>query len=133
MMSQNPPFGQARPDDPYFKLLNAGSDRFWQMHGRNRPAGFYSEDFKDLIRKMLALDPAERLSYADILAHPWYNGPTVSKEEVMQEIANRRQRHEAEAKAAAEARASGGTVHGHGHVYRGEIEEGKEEEARELK
>lgn len=30
-----------------------------------------SEESKDLIKKMLLLDPAERLSIPEILSHPW--------------------------------------------------------------
>jgi len=32
-----------------------------------------SEDTKDLIRKLLVLDPQKRLSAAEILQHPWLN------------------------------------------------------------
>ena len=97
MMSQNPPFGQANPNDPYYKLLYSGQERFWMLHGRNKPQGFYSDDFKDFMRRMLALEPQDRLNVGDLKAHPWYNGPTISKQELMSEIAGRRGKVEAAA------------------------------------
>ena len=100
MMSQNPPFGQANPNDPYYKLLYTGNARFWALHGRNKPQGFYSDDFKDFITKMLALEPSTRLNTGDMKAHAWFNGPTVSKEDLMAEIAGRRGKVEAAAEAA---------------------------------
>lgn len=90
MMSQNPPFGQANPNDPYYKLLYGGNDRFWNLHGRNKPQGFYSDDFKDFFKRILALEPADRMTLADIKGHAWYNGPTVSKEELRAEVGGRR-------------------------------------------
>mmetsp|Transcript_40911 Transcript_40911/g.47038 ORF Transcript_40911/g.47038 Transcript_40911/m.47038 type:complete len:488 (-) Transcript_40911:410-1873(-) len=93
MVSQNPPFQKANPQqDPYFKLLctNRHED-FWRQHSKNKPGkdNFYSEDFKSLINSMLAFEPVQRLSVAEIKAHPWFRGATCSPEEVIEEL-NRR-------------------------------------------
>ena len=40
---------------------------------------------------MLAIDPVQRLSIAEIKAHPWTNGPLASQEEVIQELARRKE------------------------------------------
>lgn len=92
MLSQNPPFSRAEPNDPYYRLLNAGDARFWAAHSRNKPAGHYSPDFQDLIKKMLSLDPSARLTIAQIKSHPWFNGPTSSASEVLTEISARKQK-----------------------------------------
>ena len=128
MMSQKPPFGQANPQDPYYRLLYSGNARFWAVHGKDRPAGFYSDDFKDFMARALALEPVNRLSVGDMKAHPWFNGPTVSKEALQAEIAGRRGRIEAAAEAARQARDAriatgaparfGGTGHATGNAYR---------------
>ncbi|CAG9318971.1 unnamed protein product [Blepharisma stoltei] len=86
MYSQNPPFSKAVPTDPYYKLLSNREEKFWQLHSRNKPSGHYSAEFKSLITDMLALDPARRLTIEQIKAHPWYNGPIASAQEVGQEL-----------------------------------------------
>ena len=42
-----------------------------------------SEDLMDLIMSMLQLDPGHRPSMSEIIAHPWMNDSTPSKEEVV--------------------------------------------------
>lgn len=39
---------------------------------------------------MLALDPTQRLSIAEIKAHPWFNGPVAAQEEVQAELSGRK-------------------------------------------
>lgn len=47
---------------------------FWGAHGKRKPAGFFTESFKDLINKMLALKPEDRLNIEGIKNHEWYKG-----------------------------------------------------------
>ncbi len=35
---------------------------------------FFSKEFIDLTTKMLAFDPAERLSLEGVIKHPWFKG-----------------------------------------------------------
>jgi len=59
MVTQHPPFTRAEPSDPFYRLLCANrADLFWKAHSKNKPEGFFSEDFKALITSMLMLDPA---------------------------------------------------------------------------
>lgn len=54
LYSGHPPFNSAHPNDPHYKLLAEGkADLFWNQHSRNKPTGFWSEEFKDLITNML--------------------------------------------------------------------------------
>eukprot|EP00358_Blepharisma_japonicum_P004972 CAMPEP_0202943564 /NCGR_PEP_ID=MMETSP1395-20130829/4043_1 /ASSEMBLY_ACC=CAM_ASM_000871 /TAXON_ID=5961 /ORGANISM="Blepharisma japonicum, Strain Stock R1072" /LENGTH=200 /DNA_ID=CAMNT_0049641187 /DNA_START=814 /DNA_END=1416 /DNA_ORIENTATION=- len=75
---------------------------------------------------MLALDPAQRLTIEQIKAHPWYNGPTATAEEVGNELRARRQRIQEAAERAREQRlksAAGqrpGIVCQGGRFYRGD-------------
>lgn len=72
MFTQHPPFTKAEPSDPFYRLLCANrADLFWKAHSRNKPEGFFSEEFKNLITSMLSFDPSHRLSMADVLNHPW--------------------------------------------------------------
>ena len=94
-MTGHPPFNQAKPKDPYYNLICTNRhDKFWQSHSRKKPNGdaFFSEDFKSLINAMLAFDPTQRPSVAEIISHPWFNGPTATPEEILQEFKARRQR-----------------------------------------
>ena len=38
---------------------------------RHRPCGTAGPDLKDLLSKMLTLDPSERISAKEVLKHPW--------------------------------------------------------------
>ncbi len=77
MYTQHPPFTKAVPEDPFFRLLCANrADLFWKAHSKNKPEGFFSPEFIDLITSMLSFDPSNRPSMADVKAHKWIkNGP----------------------------------------------------------
>ena len=50
MYTQHPPFTKAEPNDPFYRLLCANrADLFWKAHSKNKPEGFFSEEFKNLI------------------------------------------------------------------------------------
>ena len=54
---------------------------FWKAHCRGRPGflKFFSDEFKDLIIKMLQFNPKDRLSLEDIKKHAWYIGKIATK------------------------------------------------------
>jgi serine/threonine protein kinase len=85
MFTQHPPFTKAEPNDPFYRLLCANrADLFWKAHSKNKPNGadFFSEDFKNLITSMLQFDPSHRLTMAEVKAHPWFNGPVSTLEDI---------------------------------------------------
>ena len=92
MFTQHPPFTKAEPNDPFYRLLCANrADLFWKAHSKNKPEGFFSDDFKNMITAMLQFDPSHRLSMADVKAHPWYNnGEIATIEEIHKEFAQRK-------------------------------------------
>jgi serine/threonine protein kinase len=107
----HPPFNCANPQrDPHYQLLAQGkADLFWHQHSKSKPAGFFSEEFKDLITNMLQLNPNARLSLADCVGHAWMQGPIASAEQVRKEFAKRaeaiKKQKEEEAEQAAKQRA----------------------------
>ena len=121
---------------------------FWTAHARNKPGGkdFFSEEFKHLITSMLAFDPSQRLTLAEVKAHPWYNGPTATLEDIQQEFAMRKQRIDEEAEIkrqekevervmkARKAGGPGGAVQRKyaGYVKRSDGQEGEEEKKYEI-
>ena len=92
MVAQHPPFTSAIPSDPFYRCL-AGKrgDIFWRTHSKSKPDGdkFFSEEFKDLVETMLKLEPGQRPTMAEVLAHPWMQGPIPSQEKVVAEFAKR--------------------------------------------
>lgn len=105
LISGTPPFSQAEPRDPHYKLFCTGQhERFWNAHSRGKPPGFYSADFKNLINAMLAYEPSKRLSLADIKAHPWYQGSTVDVRTIQREFIDRKKKVDEELKRQKEAK-----------------------------
>lgn len=78
----HPPFDNAVPRDPNYKLIcKFRPEMFWESHASRHPPGFFSEEFKDLMTNMLAYNPSSRLSMADVIGHPWMqNGETATHE-----------------------------------------------------
>mmetsp|Transcript_20600 Transcript_20600/g.19571 ORF Transcript_20600/g.19571 Transcript_20600/m.19571 type:complete len:144 (+) Transcript_20600:463-894(+) len=100
MLTQHPPFTKAIPDDPYFKLICINKeDIFWKAHSRNKPNGeeFFSDNFKDLITRMLQYEPEKRLTIEQIASHPWFTDANVATlDQVQQEFKRRKQLIDAE-------------------------------------
>jgi len=75
MFAGGPPFEKAVPGDPYYKVLAAKNyNVFWGAHSKRKPAEFFSDSFKDLMNRMLALKAEERLDINGIKDHAWYKG-----------------------------------------------------------
>jgi serine/threonine protein kinase len=68
MYAGTPPFNKADTKDAYYKLLTTGRyDVFWNAHSKHKPnKDFFSPEFKDLIARMLAEDPKNRLTIPEI-------------------------------------------------------------------
>lgn len=93
LYAQHPPFSLASTSDSFYKLIATNrADLFWKMHSQRHEAGFFSEEFKDLITSMLQLHAHQRLSMADIVGHPWMQGEHATAEQVRQEFAERHQK-----------------------------------------
>eukprot|EP00331_Platyophrya_macrostoma_P004183 CAMPEP_0176420778 /NCGR_PEP_ID=MMETSP0127-20121128/8794_1 /TAXON_ID=938130 /ORGANISM="Platyophrya macrostoma, Strain WH" /LENGTH=441 /DNA_ID=CAMNT_0017801409 /DNA_START=154 /DNA_END=1479 /DNA_ORIENTATION=- len=87
MVSGTPPFLKAEPKDSYYKLICVNRhSMFWDAHekSKEKPSGknFFSDDFRNLMNSMLSLDPAQRLSLAEVKAHPWYKGKTSTVQDI---------------------------------------------------
>ena len=99
MYTASPPFEKSVPEDPYYRLIkDKNYQGFWNFHSKRRPAGFFTDDFKDLIQKMLAFDPNERPTMVQVAAHPWVKGPVMSLQDMKDEFTLRKKKvdHEVE-------------------------------------
>jgi len=91
MYSGGPPFEKAVPNDPYYKVLAAKNyNVFWGAHSKRKPAGYFSDNFKDLINKMLAVKPEDRLTIEGIKSHPWFNGDVLLLNDIYEEFKERK-------------------------------------------
>ena len=62
------PFCEARPNECFYKYLIKGKhDKYFKKTGTQH----LSDNFKDLIVKMLSYNPADRPTIQDIKDHPW--------------------------------------------------------------
>lgn len=77
--------GALRDDHHYQHFFDGNPQRFWSSHAQNIRT-FVSDSVIDLITGMLALEPSQRLSIADIEAHPWFSATLPTKEAVSKEM-----------------------------------------------
>ena len=97
MYTASPPFEKTTPEDSYYRFLREKNyNGFWNFHSKRRPAGFFTDDFKDLIQRMLAYNPKERPTMVDIATHPWVKGPVLTLEQVHDEFLLRKKKVEFE-------------------------------------
>jgi serine/threonine protein kinase len=88
MVTGRPPFNQASPKDQIFKVLATKKyNIFWKAHKLDQ--GQVSNEFVDLIQKMMALLPKQRLSIDEIMNHAWFKGTVPTQQEVMAEFTER--------------------------------------------
>jgi serine/threonine protein kinase len=91
MMTQRPPFSQASPDDPHYRLLiGKRADLFWAAHEEAEGEDIYSKEFKSLFEGMLAFNPKERLTIKQVLAHPFFAGETKTISAIKADFDNRK-------------------------------------------
>ena len=59
MRAKNIPFFEAKETDPcYASFFTGDATNFWDQHEANYEAGHFSPEFKDLVTRMLSVDPA---------------------------------------------------------------------------
>jgi len=88
-----PPFTSAKSNDPLYSHLSKPDENdraaFWAYHKKRRPSLNLTQDFKDLVARMLSLRPADRLTLEAIRSHEWCKGPTADIEVVFKEFTRR--------------------------------------------
>mmetsp|Transcript_507 Transcript_507/g.445 ORF Transcript_507/g.445 Transcript_507/m.445 type:complete len:315 (-) Transcript_507:255-1199(-) len=98
LISHHPPFECAISNNPHYNLIRMNQyNSFWKVHTRKKERGldFFSEDFRSLFMSMVAHNPVERPSLAEIKEHPWFKGPVPSHEDVVAEFQKRIEIYEA--------------------------------------
>jgi len=78
--SAHPPFKAALPKDNFYKYIGGERpDLFWEVMGRGKEDGHFSEEFKDLVQEMINRDKKDkpRINMEGIKSHPWYTNTNI--------------------------------------------------------
>jgi len=89
-----PPFQEAKSNDWWFdKIMKKKFSLFWKAHERTHK---FSDDEKDLLLRMLAHKPSDRITWEEIRKHPWVtdqsNGGTLTQEQAEERLRKRKQK-----------------------------------------
>jgi len=88
MLAGCPPFSKPDKSDWWYdKLSRNRLDLFWRAHCRTVQ---FSDDAKDLIIKMLTIDPQKRIELKDVSTHPFFTGTILSPEALAAELAHKK-------------------------------------------
>lgn len=62
------PFAEAKSNDYYYKLILEGQyEKYWEKVAGKR----FSDEFKDLLLRMISYDPSKRPTIEELKNHPW--------------------------------------------------------------
>ncbi|KAM3134272.1 hypothetical protein pb186bvf_013557 [Paramecium bursaria] len=86
MVMKSAPFKSTKNGDQYYQLLKQDKLSFWQVFTElNSP----SQQFKDLLEKILEENPQKRITIEQIKKHPWMNGPILNAQDYTKELKQR--------------------------------------------
>lgn len=64
MYNGTPPFLSTKGHDRIYKLIkDKNFPKFWALHEKNKPSGFYPDSFKRLMNSFLSAEPDRRPSF----------------------------------------------------------------------
>lgn len=90
MYTGTPPFVSTKSHDRIYKLISEKRyAKFWELHEKNKPPGFYSEPFKRLINSFLSAEPDRRPTFESLDADEWLQGKCLTEEEVIAEMSTK--------------------------------------------
>mmetsp|Transcript_19884 Transcript_19884/g.40214 ORF Transcript_19884/g.40214 Transcript_19884/m.40214 type:complete len:319 (+) Transcript_19884:596-1552(+) len=80
-----PPYQEPSKDDWWFTRLKSKNFKmFWKAHETHHPQ--FTADFKELIEKILQVDPQKRASIEEIVKSKWMTGKVLTKDELVKEL-----------------------------------------------
>lgn len=89
MVAGHKPFRKASIQDKWYRMICLDNEKFWITAELKKPIGIFSEEFKDLVNKLLSYKPEMRPSMKEIRLHPWCRGPEMAAENVKKEMNDR--------------------------------------------
>ena len=90
MYNGTPPFLSTKTHDRIYKLIrDKNFQRFWTMHERNKPKGFFPDSFKRLINSFFSAEPDRRPTFESLESDEWANGDELMENELKAYMANK--------------------------------------------
>jgi len=75
MYNGTPPFISTKPHDKIYKLIrDRNYAKFWALHEKKKPAGFYPDSLKRLLNEFFSHDPSKRPTFASLSEDEWLRG-----------------------------------------------------------
>lgn len=77
------PFDKPIPKDDFYKfIIEKNYEIYWECIERDFEQIKFSQEFKNLLQRMIAHDPKDRITISEILKHPWVKGNVASQAEI---------------------------------------------------
>lgn len=87
MVNGGVPFEKADKKDEFYNYIIEGDNAsFWEGHQDPSEENIFSQDFIDLINRMIAFNPEDRLSLEEVKAHRWTQGAVLDDKELKNEV-----------------------------------------------
>jgi len=75
MYNGTPPFLSTKPHDRIYKLIKEKNfQKFWALHEKNKPAGYYPDSFKRLMNSFFSAEADRRPSFESLDNDEWMRG-----------------------------------------------------------
>lgn len=75
MYNGTPPFLSTKPHDRIYKLIkDKNFQKFWALHEKNKPPGFYPDSFKRLMNSFFSAEADRRPTFEALETDEWLNG-----------------------------------------------------------
>lgn len=75
MYNGAPPFLSTRNHDNIYRLIKEKNfAKFWKLHEKKKPVGFYPDSFKRLMNEFFSYDPSKRPTFSSLAENEWLNG-----------------------------------------------------------
>jgi serine/threonine protein kinase len=85
MYNGTPPFLSTKVHDRIYRLIREKNfPKFWALHEKNKPAGFYPDSFKRLINSFLSAEADRRPSFESLESDEWMKGDDLMGNEIFE-------------------------------------------------
>lgn len=83
MYNGTPPFLSTKPHDKIYKLIkDKNFIKFWSLHEKSKPPGFYPDSFKRLMNQFFSAEVDKRPTFDSLNDEEWLNSDEAMQNEV---------------------------------------------------
>lgn len=85
MFNGTPPFLSTKPHDRIYKLIkDKNFQKFWALHEKNKPPGFYPDPFKRLMNSFFSAESDRRPTFESLENDEWMRGDDMMGNELFE-------------------------------------------------